>query len=499
MEPILLVHGYSTDAESKPNRSSVVEMYGRLPRWLRQTYGDRTVFELDVSRYISLEDGISLDDLSRAFDNALRTEYRHLLRGTFHVIIHSTGALVMRNWMLNFSGAHQPIRNLIYLAGANFGSGWAHLGKGQLARWGRQIWSGSEAGVQVLQALELGSSDTLDMHIGMISNGEPVAEIGVREFVIVGTQPKTSLFSAPVRYAKEDGSDGVVRVSASNLNFTYVKYGPNARGRAVSADEVRNDLEHRTLPDTADYYRVEYSSIPGTDRRLVPIAIPWGTAHSGGDVGVVDGTQNRGTIEPLLKAALETSNAAQWQRQIDLFQATTDDAYHLAAERKISGLWKDKGWKRTSQYEAHSQIVIRLLDQYGRPIPDFDINFRRGPDAQSTTDIGSLIEHKHRNTETPNVLTFYLRTGRWLKKEDAAVGTFWDDNGAYLNRLSEVDDLVLDITGEERQTNDIQYVPFRKRFDTAALMQYIQPHATTIIDIEMQRIPSRDVFRVFEH
>jgi hypothetical protein len=496
MQPILLVHGYSTDASSKPNRDSVAKMYGDLPRWLRREYGNRSVFELDISRYISLEDGIGIDDISRAFDNALRTDFKHLRDGQFHVIIHSTGALVIRNWIRKFAGANQPIRNLIHLAGANFGSGWAHIGKGQLARWGREIWTGSEAGVKVLNALELGSSDTLDMQIGFIADGsEMVAAHKVREFVIIGTQPKTALLSIPVRYAKEDGSDGVVRVSASNLNFTYVKYVANPAGRKVTARQVRLDTDGVNLPESCDYYKVDWESLPGIDRRVVPLAIPWGTAHSGGDVGVVDGSQNRSRIEPLLRAALATSSPAQWQNHVATFQDTTDEAYRLASEREITGLWKLKRWSRKPQYEAHSQIIVRLRDQDGRPVPDFDINFRRGDHAESATDIGGLIEHKHRNLLTPNVITFYLRTGKW----DWDDRTFLDDDGNYLNRLADVDDVVLDITGEERQTDDIQYVPFRKHFDGPTLMRYVKPHATTIIDIEMLRIPAPDVFRVFKH
>jgi hypothetical protein len=96
---------------------------------------------------------------------------------------------------------------------------------------------------------------------------------------------------------------------------------------------------------------------------------------------------------------------------------------------------------------------------------------------------------------TPNVITFYLRTGEWNQDEK----TFLGEDGKYLNRLSEVDDTILDITGEERQTEDIQYLPFRKHFDTEALMQFVQPHATTVIDIEMLRIPSENVFSVFTH
>ena len=142
MEPILLVHGYSAEAESSTNADSVAKIYGQLPNWLRRTYSENSVVDVNLSRYISLEDGIGIDDISRAFDRALRNDYAHLMRGTFHVIIHSTGALVIRNWLRKFADDKQPIRNLIYLAGANLGSGWAHIGKGQLARWGRPGRSG---------------------------------------------------------------------------------------------------------------------------------------------------------------------------------------------------------------------------------------------------------------------------------------------------------------------------------------------------------------------
>jgi alpha-beta hydrolase superfamily lysophospholipase len=57
------------------------------------------VIEIDLSRYITLEDGLTIDDISRAFDRVLKAEFASLLLGKFHVIIHSTGALVVRNWL----------------------------------------------------------------------------------------------------------------------------------------------------------------------------------------------------------------------------------------------------------------------------------------------------------------------------------------------------------------------------------------------------------------
>src|SRR5882724_4424876 len=216
MEPIVLIHGYS--AESKGDTpADIASIYGHLPDSLRQMYG-ASVVAINLSRYITLEDGMAIDDTSRALDRAFKTDHPKLLAGKFNVLIHSTGALVIRNWIRRFNRRPSPVGNLIYLAGANFGSGWAHIGKGQLAKWGRMVFEdGSERGMQVLDALELGSDWTLDLHLHFIQPGNSMyADYGVRESVIIGTQADVKWFEAPIRYAKEDGSDGVIRASASN-------------------------------------------------------------------------------------------------------------------------------------------------------------------------------------------------------------------------------------------------------------------------------------------
>ena len=216
MEPVVLIHGYGSEHRKGTSPGSVASIYGNLPDWLKRTYGDGAVVEVDVGRYITL------DDISRGLDQVLRNDFAHLLESGFHVIVHSTGALVVRNWIHKFSPRPSPIRNLIHMAGANFGSGWAHIGKGQLAKWGQEVFRGAERGVHVLNALELGSSETLDLHLYFLEPGNDLARIyEVFEYVIVGSQASTSWLPIPIRYAKEDGSDGVVRVSAGNLNFNY--------------------------------------------------------------------------------------------------------------------------------------------------------------------------------------------------------------------------------------------------------------------------------------
>jgi len=126
MESILFIHGYS--AESKETDfDSVKSIYGdqtakpnlNPPDALRAALRreDATVLELNLSRYVTLEDGINLDDISRALDRAFQTDFPKLLKDGFNVIVHSTGALVIRNWMRLFSPKPSPVRRLIYLAG----------------------------------------------------------------------------------------------------------------------------------------------------------------------------------------------------------------------------------------------------------------------------------------------------------------------------------------------------------------------------------------------
>ncbi len=168
MLPIVLIHGYSSEGKN----TKVEDIYGNLPDDLRDAFGDGSVVEIDLARWVSLNDGIAIDDVSFALNRALTSNrYRRLLNSGFHVAIHSTGALVVRNWIRLFSPKPSPIANLVHLAGANFGSGLAHIGRGQLARWGRLIFQGVGRGMRVLNELEFGSTKTLDMHHHFLTPG----------------------------------------------------------------------------------------------------------------------------------------------------------------------------------------------------------------------------------------------------------------------------------------------------------------------------------------
>jgi hypothetical protein len=488
MEPIVLIHGYS--AESKqPTPAAIHKTYGTLPEALRDAYGGKTVVEINLSRYISLEDGLTIDDIARAFDRALKADFARLLNGKFHVVIHSTGALVIRNWLRLFSPKPSPIANLIYLAGANFGSGWGHIGKGQLAKWGRLVFEGgAERGLQILDALELGSDRTLDLHLHFLRAGYGmVADYGVREAVITGTQADVKWFVAPIRYAKEDGSDGVVRVSGSNVNFHYVRFGPTAEASEISWSEMNRQTDRNLMRegDRKEYYQVKERNHPGSaERPAVPVGIPFRCAHTGDDMGIVVGTRPRAQVMRMLRAALEAT-AETWPALVQSFQDETDKTYKLALQGEGPAWWQKWMNDPRAQYDHHAQVIFRMRDQHGAPVNHYDIFFDSTQRTVKARPIQTLFEDKHVNEKSGNVIVFYLRTDAFDK-----------DSQRWESRLGEVDICSLEITAVEPETGEILYLPFRLELTTDQLREWVQGDCTTIFDVEMLRLPSPAVFRI---
>lgn len=492
MEPIVLIHGYG-DESGETTKRAITDIYGALPRALRDLFGQRAVVEIDLSRYVTLEDGVTIDDISRGLDRALRAEFPHLLRGPFHVIIHSTGALVVRNWLRRFSPKPSPIRNLIYLAGASFGSGWAHVGRGQLAKWARYVFqAGAERGVQVLDALELGSDWTLDLHLHFLRRGSTMAgDYEVYEYVIIGSQADVRWYAIPIRYAKEDGSDGVVRVSASNLNFQYVRFGPTAEALALSWDEARAQaLRHRERRGVRkSYYEIKERSLPGAGGRPeVPLAVPYDCSHSGDEMGIVTGTNPREQVLRLIRSALET-RPAQWPARVATFREETEGTYRRVLAAQVPPWWKKWIEEPRAQYDHHAQVIVRMRDQDGRPVRHHDIFFDsvRGRTDPSLP-FRELMEYKHVNERSPNILVFYLRTDAFSTEE-----------GTWVPRVPKVNGCFVEVSAVEPETGEILYVPMRFEFSATQLTQWVRGHRTTLVDVELLRLPSPEIYRLVRY
>jgi hypothetical protein len=493
MKPIVLVHGYSAESPTA-DPSSIENIYGDLPRRLRESYD---VVEVDLSRYVSLNDSVSIADIARGLNRALLEQHPDLLESGFHVVIHSTGALVIRTWIRLFSPKPSPIRNLVYLAGANLGSGWASIGQGQVARWGRFVFErGAQRGVKVLQSLELGSSPTIDLHLSFTrGDSRMVEDYKVQEFVIVGTQADPAWFEFPVRYAHEDGSDGVVRVAAANLNFNYLEIGPKDSAQFLPWPAIQAAVEAAAVKaDFAEYYEVKSTSAAGKDRLLVPCGIPYRCAHTGDKMGIVSGTIPQDQVERMLKLALETPERtpAAWQRVVAAYDRETEQTFNNARTMQKPGLFNFLADPR-NQYDPHAQVVIRLRDQDGLPLPigSSDIFFISNQQEKGTIPIQTLIEDTSVSGVSPNAILFYLRLRKFVRK-----GQDWID------QLLDVFDFALEITAIEpaapRHDPLVAYLPLRIPLNRRQLASLIQPHRTTIIDVTLLRLPAPEVYQLIK-
>lgn len=492
LEPILLVHGYSSQSRTTRDED-IRKIYGHLPDLLRQQIGAE-IAQLDLSRYISLEDGLTIDDISRAMNRALRQDFSDLLQTGFNAIVHSTGALVVRNWMRKYwedVNERCPARRVVHLAGANFGSGWAHIGRSQLAKWGRMLFQGAERGVRVLDALELGSNWTIDMHTQLDTKIQLAPEANrPLEFCMIGSQRPDEFSLIPVKYATEPGSDGVVRVSASNLNYAYVRlvHRPDVedltpaavrkdmkRGFGVSPKEIQNP----NLP--ANYYRVGQHSPP----RNVPMTVVYDCSHSYKSSSIVDGERPRDQVLSLISTALRT-NHDSYEAASESFQRSDSDTRERVKEMRDGRYALVVRIDRQPQYNRFAQLIFRIFDQDGNPIKHFNLFFNSFGGGDRPRDlINARFHDTHANRVSTNTITFYLCVHEW---DDAA--------GDWINKLDEIGGCVLEIDAVEHGNPEIAYVPLRFELNAHDLATWIRPDQTTVIDVYLYRVPGRDVFKI---
>ena len=208
--PIVLLHGYSAEAKS-------LESWRRV--LLDQGYA---ATEVHLGGYVSLSNEITIKDLAEGFDRALRIQAGLTAGEEFDAIVHSTGGLVIREWLATYATRRGRVKHIIALAPAMFGSPLAHKGRS----WLGAIFKGErerapdflEAGNRVLSGLELGSSYTWDLaHRDLLGEQPTYGDDADTPypFVFIGTKGYGGLRGL---FTNPDGSDGTVRWAAAGLS-----------------------------------------------------------------------------------------------------------------------------------------------------------------------------------------------------------------------------------------------------------------------------------------
>jgi hypothetical protein len=234
-EPVVIVHGWSDGSAG----------FQQLGEYIEANIGG-AVTEIDLADWLSLNDEVTYLDLRTAMDRAWNANPALSQAPAVNVVTHSTGALVVREWMtwryVN-DPSTCPIRRLVMLAPANFGSPQAHLGMSFFGRIFKGWATGGQTGAKLLSGLELGSDYTWKLAERDYFAAAPwYGSDRIMASVLVGSDGYPGLKGIVSEY----GSDGTVRVSTANLNAAKIEFRFDDSG-APQAPVVTQVPEERQI------------------------------------------------------------------------------------------------------------------------------------------------------------------------------------------------------------------------------------------------------------
>ena len=382
---VLIVHGWSDTSQS------FLPLHSYL-----QAHGFQTA-QLWLADYISMADDVRIEDVAKRMDAVITAMQSSGKLGTeFDLIVHSTGGLVAREWITNLAdrGITPPVKRLVMLAPANFGSKLATLGKSMVGRVikGWDHWF--HTGEQMLCGLELASPyqwklaqrDLLDPNNS--GAGGPYGHGKIWPFVIVGA---VGYPDGLRRIVNENGSDGTVRAAAANLNVVgmTVDFSVDPKQPAVRAWSSRvgtAPIPLAVVPDKNHGSIVEPDDAKG--------GFPDGTARVG----------------QLIVSALGCDTDARYAAMQKEWDDITERTASLSTDTalRLASFSPDPGPEPFHQY---MQMIVRAIDDQGNAVDDFFLEFY-APETPGDDDSvffhREILEDVHINSTSASYRCLFL-------------------------------------------------------------------------------------------
>ena len=382
--PVVFIHGYGTDERG----------FGALHEALIDA--GHTPSDLHLVRYVSLSDEVSVRRLADALELAVQERLRD---NTFDAVVHSTGALIVREWLRRAPGALNRLRHLVAFAPANFGSpsapkarslaGRAFRGIGLLARGEAgdfvSPWSEDflEVGGRLLHDLELASPISWDLAMDEIESGRWARGDGGEGeptvFVMGGLDEYDDAEMA--RRRPGPGTDGTVRLAGMGFDIDYL------------------GLDLR--PGADDGARVDFRPAPERMARpLFVIGLNHATVQEGPREDDEIAEQGFAVVKQWLSDALGNEGVeeyARWTRDVAAASANQLERSHRSS------------WQ---------QFLVRLIDETGRPITvDWTMELDIDGDA-----VGAFERGAHTHSEDRSLRCFHLAvTDERMQAESATM------------------------------------------------------------------------------
>jgi len=450
---VVFVHGWSV---------TNTNTYGGLPAALARNASPGLGLEiahLYLGKYVSFADEVKVDDIARGMHQAIAMEVLpKLAEGErFGCITHSTGGPVVRKWIDLYYRSRLdkcPLAHLIMLAPANHGSALAQLGKGRISRM-KFFRDGVEPGAGVLDWLELGSDQSWELNREWLTY-DCVAG-GLYPFVLTGQRIDRAFYDHLNAYTDEPGSDGVVRVAAANMNYGFI--------RLVQAD---GDLE---LSKDSRSARTAFGVLPGR-------------SHSGESIGILrsvkaDDDGSHPTVLWVLRCLAVASKTA-YSRLVRELNELTAETQRDERHEEVKEFFV---FERAFTTNRYCMLVIRLSDDRGNDLSDYDVVFTAGPGYDPNHLPPGFFVDRQRNLLSPGKLTYYVDydlMSNWLSKPELA--------GKFGVRIA------------ARPAEGYAYYTVAEHRGTfAALKRYFEPNQTLMVGVELRRHVVEGVFRLTQN
>ena len=447
---LIFIHGWSVTNTTT---------YGGLPAALVRNAPPKLnlqITHLYLAKYVSFADEVSVDDIARGMQHALAQEVLPKLAPgeRFGCITHSTGGPMVRKWIDLYYRerlAQCPLGHLVMLAPANHGSALAQLGKSRLSRIKSFVAEGVEPGSGVLDWLELGSDQGWELNQSWLAYD--CVGAGLYPFVLIGQRIDRGFYDHLNTYTDEAGSDGVVRVAAANMNYGRIRLVQQDGGMELVANE-------RTRP---------------TALGVLP-----GRSHSGQNIGIIrsvkpDDNGSHPTVQWVLRCLGVTSLDDYAAVSADLDQLTAQTQADERVETVTTGLI----FKRTFVTDRYCMLVLRLRDDRGNNLIDYDVLFTAGPNYDPNHLPEGFFVDRQRNQVNRGNLTYYINhdvMAQALAKPE------------YQGRFG--------VKIIARPTAGYAYYTLAEHQGTfEALKDFFEPNRTLMVDIVLRRHVVEGVFR----
>jgi hypothetical protein len=354
---VIIIHGWSDTSRSFQGMAKRIEQSGAA------------VVQVRLSDYMSKEDDVAIEDVTRRMDQVLRQVVAGTPASDIRFIAHSTGALVVRHWLVTYGSPAHPAwpRAVVQLAPANFGSALAAKGQSFLGRVVKGYDNWFETGLRFLRALEpsspfqwqLTARDLLHLDDGDANGSIYGSGDGqVMVFTLIGDTGYKGLRGV----ANEAGSDGTIRIAAANMNVAGARI---------------NFAVHEQTPQVTPL-RPRFT-------QPFPLCIIPGVDHT----------------------SIVGSNAAANTLLNQALQCQPADYAGIASS------WHTLNNARSVEHDgsAHALLLVRVRDQYGDPVDDYFAEFgdeRLPGDEDSAYIQRHVFENVSAHTIAPSHRAFYI-------------------------------------------------------------------------------------------